>query len=73
MPRSPRYLPAKGSAGGTAEKRVPNGDMIQRRFYGPDDRAELNVDYGHDHTGVGDLMRMIGTGQKRHLDSRHEH
>ncbi len=54
MPRSPKDLPAKGTPGSTAEKGDAAGNVIQRRYYGADGRARKNIDYGHDHTGVGD-------------------
>jgi hypothetical protein len=47
-------LPSQGPPGGTLEKKDGQGNVIQRRHYGPDGRAVKNVDYGHDHTGVGD-------------------
>jgi len=52
--RGPKDLPSTGPAGGTKEKLDEDGKIIQRRFYGADGRAEKNIDYGHDHTGVGD-------------------
>ena len=54
MARSPKDLLATGTPGGVAEKRDGNGDLIQKRHYGSDGRAVKNIDYGHDHTGVGD-------------------
>jgi hypothetical protein len=47
-------LPSHGPPGGTAEKKEAAGNVIQRRYYGPDGRAQKNIEYGHDHTGVGD-------------------
>jgi hypothetical protein len=47
-------LPANGPPNASAEKLDDAGDLLQRRFYGSDGRAEKGVDYGHDHTGVGD-------------------
>jgi hypothetical protein len=54
MGRGPDDLPSSGTPGGTAEKKDSTGNVIQRRYYGPDGRAEKNVDYGHDFEGVGD-------------------
>ena len=53
MARSSNDLPATGSPGGFAEKLDSNGDLIQKRLYGKDGRAIKNIDYGHDHSGVG--------------------
>lgn len=36
------------------EKRDSSGNLIQQRYYGSDGRAIKNIDFGHDHTGVGD-------------------
>jgi hypothetical protein len=47
-------LPSHGPPDGTAEKTDAAGNIIQRRFYGPDGRATKNIDYGHNHAGVGD-------------------
>ena len=46
-------LPATGPPGGT-RKKVVKGTTVQVRHYGSDGRAVKNIDYGHDHTGVGD-------------------
>jgi hypothetical protein len=54
MPRSSNDLPSSGSPNSTAEKKDSAGNIIQRRYYGPDGRAQKNIDYGHDHTGMGD-------------------
>ena len=55
MAKKPRKdLPATGKADTTVEKKDDKGNVIQRRTYDKDGRAEKNVDYGHDHTGVGD-------------------
>ncbi len=54
MARSPTNLPARGAAGAVVEKRDAQGNLIQTRYYGPDGRAAKDIDYGHDHTGVGD-------------------
>lgn len=54
MARSSKDLPSNGAPNGTAEKKSASGAVIQRRYYGPDGRAEKNIDYGHDHAGVGD-------------------
>jgi len=35
-------------------KKDANGKIVQRRFYGADGRAAKNIDYGHDHAGIGD-------------------
>jgi hypothetical protein len=47
-------LPSQGPPGSTAEKKDARGNVVQRRHYGADGRAIKNIDYGHDHTGVGD-------------------
>ena len=52
--RSSLDLAGSGAANTSAEKKDAKGDLIQRRFYGPDGRALKNIDYGHDHTGVGE-------------------
>jgi hypothetical protein len=55
MAKKPRNdLPADGAPGTTAEKKDSLGNIVQRRTYGSDGRAEKNIDFGHDHTGVGD-------------------
>jgi hypothetical protein len=54
MGRSTDDLPSRGTPGGTAEKLDGRGKVIQRRSFGPDGRAAKNIDYGHDHTGIGD-------------------
>ena len=47
-------LPSTGPPNGTAEKEDVDGNVIQRRHFGPDGRAVKNIDFGHDHTGDGD-------------------
>jgi len=47
-------LPSTGTPASVAEKKDASGNVIQKRYYGPDGRALKNIDYGHDHTGVGD-------------------
>lgn len=47
-------LPSKAAPNSVAKKKDATGKVIQKRFFGPDGRAEKNIDYGHDHTGVGD-------------------
>ena len=47
-------LPATGTPNSTQEKKDLTGKIIQRRYYGADGRATLNIDYGHDHNGAGD-------------------
>jgi hypothetical protein len=42
------------AAGMTIAAKDAKGNVIQRRYYGADGRAEKNIDFGHDHTGVGD-------------------
>jgi hypothetical protein len=54
MPRSSADLPSTGPPDSTAEKKDASGNIIQRRYYGSDGRAVKNIDYGHDHAGVGD-------------------
>ena len=53
MPRGSKDLPANGSPNGT-QKKVVDGKTIQIRHYGPDGCATKNIDYGHDHSSVGD-------------------
>ena len=52
--RPRRDLPPTGPPGATVEKTDDSGNVIQKRMYGKDGRAVTNIDYGHDHTGVGD-------------------
>ena len=47
-------LPSKGLPDSWQEKRDDNNTLLQRRYYGADGHAQLNVDYGHDHVGAGD-------------------
>lgn len=51
-PRTDR--PSTGTPGSVAEKKDAYGKVIQKRYYGSDGGAFKNIDYGHDHTGVGD-------------------
>ena len=52
--RSPADLPATGLPGTVVEKRDASGKVVQKRHHGADGRAVKNIDYGHDHTDVGD-------------------
>ncbi|HJT35715.1 MAG TPA: hypothetical protein VJ783_27045 [Pirellulales bacterium] len=54
MARRSNDLPASAAPKGIVEKRDAAGNLLQKRFYGPDGRAVKNIDHGHDHTGVGD-------------------
>ncbi|MEB3164907.1 MAG: hypothetical protein VKK80_16875 [Prochlorothrix sp.] len=47
-----RDLPAKGQPNSWLEKRDDSQDLLQRRYYGTDGRAQINIDYSHDH-GAG--------------------
>ena len=47
-------LPPNSLPDSWQEKRDDNNTLLQRRYYGADGRAQLNVDYGHDHSGAGD-------------------
>jgi hypothetical protein len=51
MPRS-SDLPTTGNPNTSREKRDENGQVIQRRYYGKDGKAIINIDYDHDH-GAG--------------------
>jgi hypothetical protein len=51
MPRS-ADLPTTGNANTSREKRDKNPKVIQRRYYGGDGKAIINIDYDHDH-GAG--------------------
>lgn len=51
MPRSSE-LPTIGSPNTSKERRDQRGKVIQRRYFGGDGRAILNIDYDHDH-GAG--------------------
>ncbi|MGA1262376.1 MAG: hypothetical protein ACO331_00510 [Prochlorothrix sp.] len=43
-------LPARGQPHSWQEKWDPDTDkLLQRRYYGADGRAQVNVDYSHDH------------------------
>ena len=44
-------LPATGAPNTSREKRDPQGTIIQRRYYGGDGKAIINIDYDHDHGG----------------------
>jgi hypothetical protein len=48
----PTDLPTVGSPNTSREKRDQKGNVIQRRYYGGDGRAVINIDYDHDH-GAG--------------------
>jgi len=63
MSRGSKDLPTNGLPNGT-QKKVVNEKTIQIRHYGPDGCATKNIDFGHDHSSVGDLTRMTGTGQE---------
>ena len=54
MSRSSNDLPSSGKPESTAVKRDAGGKLIQQRHYGKDGRAAKNINYGNDHTGVGD-------------------
>lgn len=54
MARSSGDLPSHGPPDSIAEKKDEHGNIVQRRHYGSDGRALKNIDYGHDHTGIGD-------------------
>ncbi len=45
-------LPIKGNPNTSRDKRGEKGKIIQRRFYGGDGKAIINIDYDHDH-GAG--------------------
>jgi hypothetical protein len=45
-------LPTTGSPNSSRERRDTKGNVIQRRFYGGDGNAIVNIDYDHDH-GAG--------------------
>lgn len=51
MPRSVD-LPTIGGPNTSREKRDDQGKVIQRRYYGGDGKAIINIDYDHDH-GAG--------------------
>jgi hypothetical protein len=42
-------LPTTGNPNSSREKRDSKGKVIQRRYYGGDGRAIMNIDYDHDH------------------------
>jgi hypothetical protein len=54
MSRSPKDLPARGAPNTVVEKTDAAGNVVQKRSYGADGQAKKNIDYGHDHAGVGD-------------------
>jgi hypothetical protein len=45
-------LPTVGIPNTSREKRDKKGKVIQRRYYGGDGKAVVNIDYDHDH-GAG--------------------
>ncbi len=45
-------LPTIGNPNTSREKRDRKGKVTQRRYYGGDGKAILNIDFDHDH-GVG--------------------
>jgi hypothetical protein len=45
-------LPTKGAPNSSRERLNDDGEIIQRRFYGGDGNAIINIDYDHDH-GAG--------------------
>jgi hypothetical protein len=45
-------LPTTGNPNSSKEKRDKKGKIIQRRYYGGDGKAIINIDYAHDH-GAG--------------------
>ena len=45
-------LPTIGNPNTSRTKRDAKGNVTQRRYYGGDGRAILNIDYDHDH-GAG--------------------
>lgn len=45
-------LPTTGNPNTSAEKRNKKGKVVQRRYYGGDGKAIINIDYDHDH-GAG--------------------
>ncbi len=45
-------LPTTASPNTSKEKRDKKGKVIQRRYYGGDGRAIINIDFDHDH-GAG--------------------
>jgi hypothetical protein len=49
MPRS-GDLPTIGNPNSSLEKRDKKGKIIQRRYYGGDGKAIINIDYDHDHS-----------------------
>jgi hypothetical protein len=51
MPRS-GDLPTIGNPNSSRERRDKKGKIIQRRYYGCDGKAIINIDYDHDH-GAG--------------------
>jgi hypothetical protein len=53
MSRGPKDLPSRGPSEGHLDKKNDQGEVIQRRFYDVDGKAEKNIDYDHDYEGVG--------------------
>jgi hypothetical protein len=45
-------LPTTGNPNTSRVRRDQKGKLIQRRYYGGDGRAIINIDYDHDH-GAG--------------------
>jgi Bacterial toxin 24 len=45
-------LPTTGNPNSSKEKRDKKGNIVQRRYYGGDGKAILNIDFDHDH-GAG--------------------
>jgi hypothetical protein len=48
----PADLPTIGNPNSSREKRDEKEKVVQRRYYGPDGKAIINIDYDHDH-GAG--------------------
>ena len=44
---SGKDLPAKGEPNSSVDKLNPDGSVKQRRYYGPDGKAELDINYNH--------------------------
>lgn len=45
-------LPTTGSPNSSTERRNEKGEIVQRRHYGADGPAIINIDFDHDH-GAG--------------------
>jgi hypothetical protein len=54
-------LPKMGTPNSSRARRDSKGKVIQRRYYGSDGRAIINIDYDHDH-GAGSRIAMTGIG-----------